>query len=187
MGRPPEETREKMDWPPRLVCKASQALAVTLPLACSSLLYMAKIKGKFSTKVTVVTDPFVVEFCAQHPEPQLSRKDKVRLFNVYHKAYTSLDSDMEKDKKRYAKKGLVSIVQWPLRLGLYGGLGGFYWWFGSWLGLPRPLGLLCIPLSVVSFSYLDYRMDMNEYYKIAEKNEPQMKKWLCAHTQSLVK
>jgi len=143
---------------------------------------MVKIKGKFSDKATTVTDPFVVEFCAKHPEPSLSRKENLHLFDVYRKAYPRLDFDMERDKKAYTKMGLTSIVYWPLRLGLYTSLGGFYCWLGGWCGLPRPVALLLIPLSVVSFSYLDYRMDLNDYYKIAEKHEPQMKKWLCEHT-----
>lgn len=143
---------------------------------------MVKIKGKFSSKPTIVTDPFAVEFCAQHPEPPLSRKDKVHLFDVYRKAYPGLDFDMERDKEKYTKMRLAGVVRWPLRLGVYTSLGGFYWWLGGWFGLPRPVALLFIPLSVVSFSYLDYRMDLNDYFKIAEKNEPQMKKWLCAHT-----
>lgn len=143
---------------------------------------MVKLKGKFTAQRLVLTDPFLVDFCQKEPKEALSGKEKVRLFRLYEREYTGVDVDVERDKEEYRNRKYVNWLKWPFRVSVYSSLGVFYSWIGSWYGLPRSSYLLTIPLSLLSFCYLDYRMDFNSYLKLAEKNEPQMTKWLCAHT-----
>lgn len=143
---------------------------------------MVKIKGKFTAKTNEVTDPLVIETCAQPVETWRSRSEKLNLFSLYLKYNKSPDAALAEDMSKYSVMTYKNAGKWVLRVGVYSALGGFYSWIASWMGLSPRLSLILIPLTLLPLSYQDYQLNRIDYYKVMERHEPQMLKWLCAHT-----